>query len=362
MSNANYNIPDLKFISTLRHQQSQTAKLIVLMKNKSQKPYLKIFFFAALVAFFSNFKPTYAESRQLNLVTPINDVGILEPQDPPLPGGPKIYSSTGPQPNWSIAQWNIPGKKLPKFTETTSSKEKIFYTESKESSVKLYKNKTINEIVLAQNGTILPCTNSNSQPRESDLLIGANSNGAKPPQVIGMPLDHAHQNPPLSEYSRIIFAGEVEVQQGLTKSEKHCGINQGGALVAFVLDDPYSQPKQTLFYKTSLSQMCNSGTLARLKPCSQLRSTPLFYWRNNPYGVDDYLPLLGHPFLGNGNPAYLQFDVLPRLKEVIEQGPKGIDRNLSHWSIDNFYVGQHIWGDVKLMSTWSNFKILAYDN
>jgi hypothetical protein len=75
--------------------------------------------------------------------------------------------------------------------------------------------------------------------------------------------------------------------------------------------------------------------------------------------VDDWLPLLGQPFLAEGERREIAVDLLPRLRQLIASGPEEMDHDPAHWVIDSAYAGQHIWGDFRLASAWDGFQLVA---
>ena len=299
-----------------------------------------------------------AVMAQVDLLQPIHNIALKAPPDPPPPGGPKFYSRTGPDPNWSVDQWNIPDGALSPFTAQIVDGNTVYYSSAPEASVKIIQGRQGTQIDLAQNGEVLPCMTKTGLPRESDLLLSANSSPVNSPGVPGMALE-GRSNPSLSVLSSLRFKANLVVTEGVIRAGKECGVSQGSALLGIILSDAQSHPQQTMFYQLSFDRLCGIQPRGRDKLCHEMRRTPLFFSRKNPYGVADFLPLLGIPFMHGHDHLHLDFDVLPRLQEIIQTGPEGSDHNLSHWVVSGLYVGQAIWGGVTLGSSWQGIRLLA---
>jgi hypothetical protein len=68
---------------------------------------------------------------------------------------------------------------------------------------------------------------------------------------------------------------------------------------------------------------------------------------------------MGQRYIATGEIRKVIVDILPRLRLVVESGPGEIDRDPSHWVLGGVYLGQHIWGDVRGESSWSDFHLIA---
>jgi hypothetical protein len=299
-----------------------------------------------------------AQTQPKDLLSPIHDVGLLAPPDPPGPGGPKFYNWTGATPNWEIAQWNLPESQLSPFKRIESGRMTIFFSTSPEATVKIIKSSQITEVALAQNGTVLPCETASGIPRESDLLLGPNGDHPNPPGVPGLAMLGA-TNLSLSKMNSLTFEADISIIEGNTKTHKGCKVSQGGALLGIVLSDFVANRPQTMFYQLAFDRLCGVQPAAREAMCLSVPSSPEVFSRVPPYGTSDFAPLLGIPLMHSGDSREVNVDILPRLKLVIETGPPGIDHNISHWVIGGLYVGQNIWGDVTMKSNWKNIHLLV---
>lgn len=287
-----------------------------------------------------------------DFILPIGNVALLAPPDPPPPGGPFLYGATGPSPDWSIAQWNIPGGALPPFSAAGS----VYTSIAAESQVRLSRRGAEIQVDLAQDGRVLPCTRADGQPRESDLLLAPNGLYVNAPGVPGLAPMPAHSQP-LSALSGVVFSADVGLQNGFIARPKGCLVSQGNALAVVILTELDVPHPQTMFYQLQMSTLCAPQTAAQNPVCHGLPGAPLYFFRTNPFGATDFLPLLGTPYLQSGAARHLRLDLLPRLRLVIANGPPGLDHDPAHWTVSGMYVGQHIWGDVRLRSSWHGIHL-----
>jgi len=299
-----------------------------------------------------------ASAKEISLIAAPRDFALKEPDFPPPISGPLTYAITGGNPNWYIVAWGIPGGKLSSFAERRIGGKIVFSSRAAEAAVEIVHlpNGQV-AYQLLQDGTPLPCE-ENGQPRESDLLTGPNGQDAKSPEIPGLLLP---PNKPLSllTLTHLVATATVTVQSGPTGSPKGCGVSQGSALISVLLNNPMT--RQTLFYKVVLINVCGPQPKARSMFCarSTQRPWPVYYFRTNPFGVADPLPLVGERWLANNERRTIRLDLLPRLIEHIRTGPNTMDHEPSHWNVTGYYNGQNIWGDVTLTSQWEDVDLLA---
>lgn len=288
---------------------------------------------------------TTGQAAPTPLVPPFGDFALRDPAEPVRPGAPNFYAATGPDAGWQIAQWNIPGGRLSPFTVSHSGGVEILTSKSPEATIRITRGPKGEAIELTQDGAVLPCTDKHGSPRESDLAFGPNTLIAR--------------DIPLAKLQSLMLTTTVRVWYGMTTHPKGCAVNQGAALVSVVLNNLSKRPPQTLFYKFSLNPLCGPGTVSRVRSCEDWTKRPGFYFVHSPFGVDDWLPLLGKRYLSPGERRTIRLDLLPRLRQLIASGPEEMDHAPSHWVIDSAYVGQHIWGDFKLSSAWESYDLIA---
>lgn len=291
--------------------------------------------FSWLTALFLVFACLPSQAQEL-LPPALSSFTIEVPKLPASHGQPRYYGATKASPAWLIAQWDIPGQKLSSFTQTADGG---LISHADEADVQI-KNGTL---TISQSGAVLPCTHPSGKPRESDLFFA-------PVAQHFMPLIA------LSSLASLTQTADITVN-GTKLPGKACRVNMGDTLIAIVLVDHKVHPAQTFFYQLELSQICH--VIPGGQNCNPEPTRAFYYFRTNPYGADEYEPMLGHPFFANGAKIHFSEDLLPRLNAIIRNGPPRMDHEISDWVVANAYYGQHIWGGVKLTSIWSNLQLVA---
>ncbi|HJS84752.1 MAG TPA: hypothetical protein VJ779_04775 [Acetobacteraceae bacterium] len=294
-----------------------------------------------------------AQAASLALLAPFGDFALRDPAEPAQPGPPVFYDATSREAGWHIVQWDIPGGRLSPFSRSKSGAVEVIDSTAPEAAIRIIRGPRRRAIKLVQDGAVLPCTDKHGAPRESDLFFGPKDRAAPGPNALTAgPIR-------LDQIRSLVLTTTARVRYGMTAFPKGCPINQGAAIAAVVLNNLFKHPAQTLFYKVSLSAPCGPGPAARVRMCEAGTKAAGFYFRHNPFGVDDWLPLLGQPFLAEGERREITLDLLPRLRQLIASGPEEMDHDPAHWVIDNAYAGQHIWGDFRLASSWEGFQLSA---
>jgi hypothetical protein len=294
-----------------------------------------------------------ARSGEIDLMAPIAGLALREPPDPPRPGERPFYSETAPNPNWNVAQWNIPREKLSSFArrggrfEASAPAARILATLDGAA-----------ELALAQDGSVLPCTVADGAPREFDLFLGPNGPDLAGAGAVGW-LANGAKAPALSELNRLTLHATASYGGSLAPTNKGCGVNQGGVLLALILSNPEASPPQTLFYQLHLGRVCGTGDPAHDASCRAPPQRQVYFFAQNPFGVDDYLPLAGEPWLDRDEERAVRTDVLPRLMTALAEAPPGMERDPARWRVTGFYAGQNIWGDIRLSTRWSGLRVVA---
>jgi len=296
-----------------------------------------------------------AIAEQIPLVTPPRDFVLKEPESPPPPGGPFTYATTGGKPNWYIQAWNIPAGKLSAFVERKVGSNTVFSSNAPEAAVQIVQLPGGRASYrLAQDGTALPCSHQ-GEPLESNLVAGPSALNTEAPEG---PLHH-HDLLPIAQLVHLVASATVEIRFEPAQSRKECAVSQAAALISVVLNNRTAH--QTLFYQVALNLGCGPQPEARQRLCETLTNHPRasYYFRTNPFGVADVLPLFGQNWLPNNQRYTLHLDLLPHLLWLIGTGPSAMDHDPAHWTIDGYYNGQHIWGDVKMTSEWEDVGLIA---
>lgn len=298
-----------------------------------------------------------ASAAEIDLAAPITGLALREPPDPPQPGAPPFYSETGPAPNWNIAQWSIP-EKLSAFTNANG----IFTSQAPAARVTARAGRDgAAELELEQDGATLPCTIAAGGPREFDLFISPNGPDLAGAGAVGWRRNGA-EAPTLSSMNRLTLKVTVGYDGSLASTNKGCGVNQGSVMLALILSNPDASPSQTLFYQLFLSTVCGTGDPAHDASCRAPKTSQTYFFKQNPFGVDDALPLVGERWLERDEDRTLALDVLPRLKEALGSAPPGMERDPARWRVTGFYAGQNIWGDIRLSTRWTGLRVVADTN
>lgn len=122
-------------------------------------------------------------------------------------------------------------------------------------------------------------------------------------------------------------------------------LNQGGFLSAVVFRNVDNGNR--FFYQLELRSV-------NKPPCQEW-----WDWSGPRWGYSDTITNYGKPIPRLGRRAFYHLDLLPRLKQVLQNASNGIDTDLSHWVVIGTYHGSHIWGNVRLTSVWDSFSLHA---
>jgi hypothetical protein len=296
-----------------------------------------------------------AQAAEIDLMAPITGLALREPPDPPKPGAPPFYSETGPAPNWNVAQWGVPGEKLSPFTNRGG----VYLSEAPAARVAAKAGPDGGaELELEQDGSTLPCTVAGGGHREFDLFISPNGPDLAGSGAVGWRRNGA-EAPTLAVMRRLTLKATVSYGGSLAPTNKGCGVNQGSVMMALILSNSDAAPSQTLFYQFFLSTVCGTGDPAHDASCRAEKTGQTYFFQQNPFGVDDALPLAGERWLERDEERAVSVDVLPRLMAALGSAPPGMERDPGRWRVTGFYAGQNIWGDIKLNSRWSGLRVVA---
>jgi hypothetical protein len=298
-----------------------------------------------------------AGAAQIAVFSPPYDFALLDPQSPPPPGGPYPYAITGGSPGWNIASWDIPGGKLSPFKTSPAGMNTLFTASAAQAMVKIAHVPDGTAVYqFSQNGAVLPC-DENGRPREADLFASPNAAGTKPPDQAGMLIPQG-ETLMLGGLAQLISTVTVTLQYGVAAG-KTCSVAQGDPLLSVVLNDPVQH--QTLAYQLALSNVCGPQPAARVRACEDWGAHPrgVFYYRRDPFAVDDTLPSYGQPWLADNETRQITIDLLPHLLKFIASGPPAMDHNPADWTLGAYFNGQHIWGGLTMTTTWKNVSLVA---
>ena len=292
------------------------------------------------------------------LFLPQYDLSIRQAGNPAKPGNPPAYAATRPKATWSIIAWNIPDGQLPPFSESRGAEGSVFSSHTPSASVVIkQKANSGSELELSQDGRVLPCNTANGHPAEFDLFLHPNDKADAYEQVGYTAAPEFKQG--LDALSTLKVKTRLSFRAGDADRSEECGVASSNVTAGFILGNPSA--KQTLFYDIVLATACGKQPQKRLDHCKSFLSHPWlsYFSRKTPFGVDDPAPLLGEPFVRNGEARDIDLDVLPGLLAAIERAPDGMDRDPAHWRLTGFLDGQVIYGGMKVATTWSNLTVAA---
>jgi hypothetical protein len=298
-----------------------------------------------------------ASAKEIPLIAPMSGFSLLDPTYPPGPGGPKPYSQTDGSLRWGVGPWHSPGGRMPPFSKQQDGAETVYSTRAPAVGVSVAISPTGTTLTLEQDGRVVPCTGSNNKTFEFDLFAKPNVPNVKAPRLSGYSRSGPY-GPALSDLTGLMFGANVTMTQGLATSRKQCRVNFGNTVFAVILNDRSAHPSQVFFYQLFLSRFCGSDASVKLPACTPPKNMYQFFVKT-PFGTDDYLPLAGKPWLLQRQSTEIQVDLLPRLISAIRTGRGGIDQNLSHWTVGSVYLGQIMYGDITLQSTWRDVSLVA---
>ncbi len=253
---------------------------------------------------------------------------------PPIPDrtlwGPVGDSEeSGAQPKWRIAQWGWTGSEngpLP-YTLTSAS-----LREGQGNCIGAADWRLVNKSVrvcwvpmndgtyqaeVYHDGTDLPCG------VEYDIFISPVTKNYPdyPPGFISQ-----DESPPLSELSSLRYEFAASLKSSHV-GRAGCHTNQRQVIASVVLNNPFNS--QTLFYQINLDKRSHTSWF--------FKTAPKF---GSSVSIEDY----DEPQISSSRHEY-SFDMLPLMKRVIQQGPSGMDKDLSHWRVTSAYIGGAVWGD-----------------
>jgi hypothetical protein len=146
---------------------------------------------------------------------------------------------------------------------------------------------------------------------------------------------------------------------GFKVLDESCNITQAAFLTAVVLRN--TSTRQVLFYQLRLAVgRSRAGLLTWALPPQTwfFRGTNVQSGESRQFGFDDDVTSYGERPLTMGTDRIYNFDLLPRLTDLIGDGAKfGIDQDFSHWVLSGTYHGSNLWGHLTVASDWSGFSL-----
>ncbi len=274
---------------------------------------------------------------------------LIAPDKTGVSGSKTLYGATGPEGNWTIAQWDIP-ENLPPFSNGVSSN--AFAT------VKWGNDQSIS---LEQNGKTLPCEkrfpSGRRMPDEFDLLTGPVG-----PRYQGYPAAFHIQATSLANAKKIIL--NATLLSGTPHIfDNSCKMGAAVSVTGLVFTNVSAQ--QTFFYQIDFNyyNVINGKLVQNTRPPNWFAQGQSHQTGHNGiFGFSDRV------WSGYQTPAaapeentVYSIDILSRVNALISiPSEKNIDHNLGDWKLSGIYFGQSIFGHVEFRTVWSHLRL--YEN
>lgn len=306
-------------------------------------------FVPIIIGFIATFPTSPAVGKTIELLPPLGELSLREPDEPPPAGGPFTYSDSGASPTWFVSQWSIAGPKLSPFADRPDDAGNASVSTAPAAKVEVKRSNGKRTISLSQTGEAIPCKTPLGKPKEADLFISAKLRTPSR-QIAGL-----KDLPTLEELSQLRQVVDVSVTISPSQNPKGCEVSKGGVALSLILSNNASRPKQTLFYQMFLQESCFVTALN--SKCNIPADDLRFFWSKNPFGVNDRLKLITDERFTSSR---IDVDLRPRLVRALNNGPKTLDKNLSNWKVTAAYAGHIMWGDVDLQSQWREYRLVAH--
>jgi hypothetical protein len=181
--------------------------------------------------------------------------------------------------------------------------------------------------------------------REFDLNIEPNDPLTYPHYPRG--LRRRAARPVLADSKTLVVEATQEVQEASHGSRCPPGQNLATTLIALVFLNPAAE--QVIFYELITYD-------------SRGRHFTGWWFFSGPtvYGVSDSVEVLGFSALSpHEGPVVYSIDVLPRMVELITNGPAPLDTDLRHWKVSGLYLGSATNGAAQIISIHSNVSLVG---
>jgi hypothetical protein len=251
----------------------------------------------------------------------------------PLAQHGELYGTARDSAAWHVAQWNNPGGDVADFKDGRAVNDGL--------SIEI-DHGAEPHFKISQNGEQLRCE-ENGNPLEFDGFLGSNTKANNP----NLPsAEHGDmRSVPLSKLGSLTQEISLKLNQaGLVGSR--CAVSKSLSLVCVVFTN--KQSKQTFFYQISLYGF-------NLNPKS-------FWWAkgrpNGRYGFNQVTDVAAKPW-AVGDSRKLKLDILPAVQSLITSSGVGIDPNLDNWVLSAAYFGNTLYGQVRLETEWSSYRLEA---
>jgi hypothetical protein len=248
-----------------------------------------------------------------------------------------LYGPSSPNAVWHLAQWNNPGGNVPAFKNNIATSPTL--------GVEILSPGSYS---IRQTTPGLTC-NLAGDAGEYDAFL--------------QPISGPYAAFPQATSTKPFLSTITSLNENVTVKpvsfsylDFGCPVTQYNNLLALQLINGTSH--QVFYYQLILSTQRNGQTLTHQQP--------YWWWPGTPgngltrFGLDDRIDsTFGKPTATVGVATTYSLDVYPRLKEIITSGSYGMDTDLSHWRINNLYIGSGAWGHITATTEWSNYSLTA---
>jgi len=248
-----------------------------------------------------------------------------------------------PDSRWHIAQWGI----LNRLPAKTKRYGKGWKTQNKDGSVSYLPSPSGGYVVDFKQDS----RNPNYGSTEFDLFLEPN-HFIYP--TLPQNLMHYDNQPSLGSltavlmkaWQMIVYAWHGERGSLMTGIP---GSDLASTLLAVAMINPYTSPQQILFYQVITY---DSRGLVFNKDWFDNGTWDEPYMT---YGVDDSVQNYGMQALTIGNERRYNLNIIDRLKQVVQEGPASLDKDLHHWKVaGGLYFGSWVNGEAVIHSKISS--------
>lgn len=253
----------------------------------------------------------------------------------PLAQHGELYGAARSSAAWHLSQWNNPSGDIADFSGSRAANDSLT-VEVAHGAEPHFK--------IMQSGEGLRCEGGAGSPLEFDGFIGTNTKANNP----GLPsAEHGDIRAlPISKLGSLVQDMTLKVNQAALVGSSRCAVSKSLSIVCVVFTN--TDAKQVFFYQIALYGF-------NLNPKS-------FWWAkgrpNGRFGFNQVTDIAARPWT-MGDSRSLRLDILPAVASLITTSGVGIDPNLDHWFLSAAYFGNTLYGQVRLDTEWSSYRLDA---
>lgn len=252
----------------------------------------------------------------------------------PLAQRGELYGAARERASWHLSQWNNPGGDIADFRDGRAASDGLV-VEIGQGAEPHFR--------IAQDGGRLGCE-GNGSPLEFDGFIGTNTRANNP----NLPsAEHGDMRTvPLSRLSSLTQEIDLKLDRAELVGSTRCPVSKSLSVVSVVFTN--REAKQVFFYQVALYAF-------NVSPKS-------FWWAkgrpNGRFGFNEVTDIAATAW-PVGESRKLKRDILPAIRALISTSGVGIDPNLDNWVVSGAYFGNTLYGQVRLETEWSAYRLDA---